>query len=139
MLKGPAEYVVLRFPGNQFDGTIVPALRNLTDNGVVHIIDLVFITKDADGKVRHFEFDELPGDATALAELEGEAGTLLSDEDIQLISDELDPNSSAALLVWEDLWAIPVTDALNRCGAALIDGGRIPVGILDTALAASGS
>jgi hypothetical protein len=137
MLNGPAEYVVLRFPGNRFDGTLVPALRKLTDNGVIHIIDLVFITKDADGEVRYFEFDELPGDATALADLEGEAGTLMSDEDIELIAANLDPNSSAALLVWEDLWAIPVTDALSRCGAALVDGGRIPVGTLERALAGS--
>ena len=54
---GPVEYLVVEFPGNKFNGDIVPALTELTENGTIHIIDLVFIKKDADGNVAWFELD----------------------------------------------------------------------------------
>jgi hypothetical protein len=40
--------------------------------------------------------------------------------------EELDPNSSAALLVWENVWANPVVDAIRAAGGELYDYDRIP-------------
>ena len=56
---GPVEYVVIGFPGNRFKGEVVPAIAELVDNDVVHIIDVAFIKKDADGTVTAFEYDDL--------------------------------------------------------------------------------
>ena len=40
--------------------------------------------------------------------------------------EELAPNSSAALLVWENVWAKPVADAIRDAGGELYDYDRIP-------------
>ncbi len=133
---GPVEYIVVGFPENRFDGTIIPALADLVDQGIVKILDLVFIAKDEDGDVVGFEFEDIPGEVAALTELEGEAGSLLSEEDIAIVAEDLAPGSSAALLVWEDVWAGPFQEAVRRCGGELIAGGRIPAVVIDAALAA---
>ena len=54
---GPVEYLILGFPGNNFTGQIVPELAKLIDSGLVRIIDLTFIMKDADGHVEVVEYD----------------------------------------------------------------------------------
>lgn len=130
---GPVEYVVIGFPENRFTGAIVPALTDLVESGTIHIIDLVFVSKDVDGNVTSFEFDALE-ELAPYAGLDGEAGGLLNDEDIELAADALEPNSSAALLVWEDAWAAPLAAALRDAGGVLLAGERIPHEIVQAAL-----
>ena len=95
---GPVEYLVIEFPGNQFNGEIVPALTELTKNGTIRIIDLLFIKKDADGNVTWMELSNsarwrrLP----PFDDLDGEIDDLLNEEDIALAAEKLEPNSSAA-------------------------------------------
>ncbi len=139
MPLGPVEYIIVGFQENRFDGTIVPELAALVEQGLVRIIDLVFIAKDVDGTVIGFEFEDIPGDIAELMELEGEAGTLLSEEDIELAGAGLAPGSSAAVLVWEDVWATGFAEAVKRCGGELITGGRVPAAVIDAALAAAAS
>ncbi len=66
-IKGPVDLVLLSFPGNQFTGEIAPALGDLVSSGTVRILDLVFITKDADGNVAGVELADL-GEAGAAFE-----------------------------------------------------------------------
>jgi hypothetical protein len=79
-----------------------------------------------------FEYDALD-EVSDVAEIEGEAGGLLSDEDIAFAAEALEPDCSAALLVWEDRWAAPLADALRNAGGVLIDGERIPHDIVEAA------
>ena len=51
MAIGPVEYIIVGFPGNKFNGEIAPELGKLVESGTIRILDLVFITKDADGEV----------------------------------------------------------------------------------------
>jgi hypothetical protein len=125
MTVGPLEYIIVGFPGNEFTGGIVPALNKLIDSKTIRILDLMFIGKDADGDVLAFEFDELDG-LSAFAELDGEAGGVIGEADIAYAASALEPNSSAALLVWEDVWATEFADALRDSGGVLLEGGRIP-------------
>src|SRR5208282_3033623 len=103
---GPVEYIVVSFPGNKFNGEIAPELIKLVESGTVRILDLLFIGKDAEGDVVAFEIDEL-GDALGFDQLPGEVGGLIGPDDIEFIASQLEPNSSAGLLIWEDLWAAP--------------------------------
>ena len=48
---GPVEILVVGFPGNQFNGDVAPALAELVQSGMIRVIDLVFVTKDAAGDV----------------------------------------------------------------------------------------
>ena len=123
---GPVEYVVIEFPGNQFNGEVAPALARLVESGTVRIIDLVFVLKDADGNVTSLEYDELGEVAAAFADIDGDADGMLSDEDVAEIAAGLHDNSSALLLLFEDLWAKEFTAAVLDSGGELVAGGRIP-------------
>jgi len=128
---GPVEYVVIEFPGNQFNGEVAPALARLVESGTVRIIDLVFVLKDADGNVTSLEYDELGEVAAAFADIEGDADGFLSDEDIAQIAAGLHDNSSALLLLFEDVWAKEFTAAVLDSGGELVAGGRIPRDLIE--------
>ena len=134
MTIGPIEYIIVGFPGNQFTGQIAPALADLIDNDTIRILDLVFISKDADGEVTAFEYDELE-ELAAFGDLDGEVGGLIGPDDIAYAAEGLDPNSSAALLIWEDTWAVPLVEAMRSSGGVLLEGGRIPHDLAEEAFA----
>ena len=84
MSLGPVEYMVIEFPGNQFKGEIIPALREVVDKGVIRIIDLVFMRKDDQGNISVMELADLQKDAAdAFAPLAREASTLFAEEDVE--------------------------------------------------------
>jgi hypothetical protein len=134
MSIGPVEYLVVGFPGNQFNGEIAPALGALIDSDTIRILDLVFIAKDADGNHVAVEFDEHDA-LDDFGKLSGEVGGLISNDDIEYAAAGLEPNSSAALLIWEDTWAKPLVDAIRASGGVLIEGARVPHGLIEAALA----
>jgi Family of unknown function (DUF6325) len=130
---GPVEYVVIGFPGNRFKGEIVPAIAELVDND---IIDVAFIKKDADGTVTTFEYDSFDDVLEfGFADIDGEAGGVLNDEDLGLAAETVEPNSSASLIVWEHRWAARVAQAIRDAGGRIIAGERIPHEIVERALA----
>lgn len=131
---GPVEYLIVAFPGNQFNGEIAPALADLVESGTIRLLDLVFVTKDADGNVAIVEYDEHDG-LSAFAEIDGEVGGVISHEDIDHATHDLPANSSAAVLVWEDVWATPFTEAMRDSGAVLIEAARIPHDLIEPLVA----
>jgi dihydroorotase-like cyclic amidohydrolase len=122
---GPVDYLVVEFPGNQMTGEGFPILVDLVDRGIINVLDLVFVTKDADGNVARIELDALDGIAEVEV-FEGASSGLLGDEDLAEVSEALEPNSSAALIVYENSWAGPLGAALRRGGGRLVAFGRIP-------------
>ncbi|MCT8337043.1 hypothetical protein FKB36_05915 [Methanoculleus sp. Afa-1] len=136
MSLGPVEYMVIEFPGNQFKGEIVPALREVVDKGVIRIIDLVFVRKDEQGNVNVMELADLQKDAAdAFAPLAREASTLFAEEDIGKISEVMEMNSSVALLLFEHVWATRFRNAVLAANGRLIAGERIPREVVDAAVA----
>ncbi|HRX03674.1 MAG TPA: DUF6325 family protein [Anaerolineae bacterium] len=136
---GPVEYLVVEFSGNKFNGDIVPALTELTENGTIHIIDLVFIKKDADGGVTSFELSDLSDDESlGFDDLDGEIDDLLNEEDIRLVAAQLQPNSSAAALVFENVWATRLRNAIVDSHGRVVDNARIPNAVVLAAMEASG-
>jgi Family of unknown function (DUF6325) len=131
---GPVEYIIVGFPGNKFTGEIAPELAALVESGTVRVLDLIFIGKDADGSVVFFEIDELESLAGFEA-LDADVGGLISPEDIEHAASMLEPNSSAALLIWEDLWAEPFAEAVRRADGVLLEGARIPHELFGPAMA----
>ena len=129
---GPVEYIILGFPGSHFKSEIVPALAKLIDSRTVRIIDLIFILKDGDGNVTTFEFDQLE-ELAPFSTLEGEISGLINQEDVAYAADALEPNTSAALLVWEDTWATEFAEAVWNAGGVMLEGARIPAALIETA------
>ena len=134
MSVGPVEYIILEFPGNHFKNEIVPALAKLIDSKTVRIIDLVFILKDEDSNVTTFEFDQLE-ELAPFSTLDGEINGLINEEDVAYAADALAPNTSAAILIWEDTWATEFAQAVWNAGGVMLEGARIPAELIDAASA----
>jgi hypothetical protein len=131
---GPVDYAVIAFPGNQFRGEIAPALAELVENGTIRIIDIAFAGKNADGDAVAFELTELDPDVQEGLEKAGvEVGGLLNDDDLADIAAGLEPNSSAALLVWENVWARKVAQAMRDAGGELVAFERLPHDVVQAA------
>jgi hypothetical protein len=124
---GPVDYLVVEFPGNRMTGEGLPLLVDLVDRGIIRILDLVFIRKDADGSVSAITISELDGDARqAMGVFEGATSGLLGDDDLQEAASVLESGNSAGVLVYENTWAAPLAAALRRGGAQLVARGYIP-------------
>jgi hypothetical protein len=136
MSIAPVQYMIVAFPENRFTGAIAPAIAELVENGTVRVIDLTFVMKDADGNVMAMEYAELaPEIAAAFEKVGGGGGGLFNEEDLVAAGEELEPNSSAALLAWENLWAAKVRDAIDEAGGVLLDFDLIPAEVVEAARA----
>ena len=132
MSIGPVEYIIIGFPGNDFHGEIVPEIAKLVDSGTIRIIDLVFISKDVDGAFIVLEADEDEG-VSVFASLDGEIGGFIGDEDIAHAAAAIEPGNSAALLLWEDVWALPFVTAVRGAGGIVLEGSQIPYELIEAA------
>ena len=138
MNVGPVEYIAIAFPGNKFSGEIVPAIKALQDSGTIRVLDLVIISKDADGNVAAIELaDADPEQRAALEVLGIQRSNLLGEEDFEDIGSALDPNSTAALMIWENVWAAEFAKSLRNADGILIANGRIPAALVEEAMAAA--
>lgn len=52
---GPVDFLAIEFPGGRLTSAGFEQLLSLADQGVVDILDMEFITKDADGKSKKVE------------------------------------------------------------------------------------
>ena len=131
---GPVDYAIIAFPGNKFRGEVAPALADLVDAGTIRLIDVAFVGKGADGETVAMELTELDPDVQeSLDRLGIEVQGLLNEDDLRDAANALEPNSSAALLVWENVWARRVTQALRDAGGELLVFERIPHEVVQAA------
>jgi hypothetical protein len=130
----PVDYMIVAFPGNEFRGEIAPALADLVEKGTIRIIDLAFVAKDAEGNIAAFELTDIDPEVRQGFENMGvEVNGLFNEDDLEAAGEELDPNSSAALLVWENLWAKDVAQAIRNAGGELLDFERLPHEVVQAA------
>lgn len=124
---GPVDYAIIAFPGSQFTGEIMPAIADLVDAGTVRVIDAVFVSKSEAGDIAAFELSDLdPVVQEAFRSAGVEVTGLFNNEDLIAAGEELEPGSSAVLLVWENIWARRIADAVRNANGELLDFGRIP-------------
>ena len=115
MALGPVSYTVVAFPGNQFNGDIAPEIGKLDCDGTVRILDLVFVAKDEEGDTISLEFDQLD-ELAAFGDIDGEVGGLVNMEDLDHVAADLPEGNSALVIVWEDVWARPLVEAIRGSG-----------------------
>ena len=138
MPLGPVEMLEVKFPGNQFRGEIVPALAELVDTGMIRIIDFLFVGRDEDGTVLVTEFNDLgEGLIAVFDQVVDEVSELISEEDIALLSASLEPGSSAAIMLFENVWATRFAESLRNANAEIILNERIPLSVIEEAVAAA--
>jgi hypothetical protein len=135
---GPIDYVVIGFEGNNFDGSILRELSSAIDDGVIRVIDLLFVMKDEDGTVTEGEYEDQSEDVQEMLRTlhyDKETGMpLVTDRDIAKISKLLDNNTAAGVLIVEHLWAKGLKKALLDAGGTLLTDGRIHTDAINTAV-----
>jgi hypothetical protein len=125
---GPVDYVVVEFPAgaSSFTGEMTDELVALVKSGTIRLIDVLILTKDADGSIDALELSDVP-ELGELEAIEAELAELLAAEDVANLAAAMDPGSTAGVLIWENLWAAPFASAARRSGGQLIADGRIPI------------
>lgn len=124
---GPIDYLIIEFPGSHMTGEGLPLLVDLVDRGIIRVLDLAFVQKQQDGTVSGLALADVTGDGLLdLAVFDGASSGLLGEDDTAEAASSLRPGDSAALLLYENLWAAPLAAALRRGGARMVAGGRIP-------------
>jgi uncharacterized protein DUF6325 len=138
---GPIDIVVIGYPADApMTGEAIPILLDLVERGIIRVLDVLFVIKNADGTHSGFEATGLDEKGVGdLAMFEGASSGLLGADDAATAADGIEPGSAAVLLVFENRWAGPFIAAVRRNGGVLIDSQRIPVGELMDALDAAES
>lgn len=134
---GPVDYLVVEFPaGHQnFTGEGAKELVKLHDAGIIRIMDILILAKDADGAVDAMELSDLP-DLGELQRVEAQLAQTLAEGDVAHLAAAMDPGSVAGVVIYENLWAAPFGAAMRRAGGQLIANGRIPIQALIAAVEA---
>ena len=127
MLERPLEYALIEFKGGQFSGTIVPALLDLAERGVVRFVDIVFISKEKDGSVRTVELNDLdPKSYKMFVPMGKHVASLFTSNDLEIAASKLRKNTAAALFLWENPWTDNLRKALTASGGRLVERVQIP-------------
>lgn len=132
-VHGPVDFVLIEFPGDRLTGEAAAALMDLVERGVIRLYDLMVISKNQDGSVDLLELGEQAG-VGGFAFFAGARSGLLGDDDMRDAAAAMEPGTVAALVVYENAWAIPLVAAARNSGGEVIASARIPAAAIMAAL-----
>jgi hypothetical protein len=136
---GPVGYLVVEFPGNKMTGNGLAALLDLVDFGLIRVLDLAFVMVEGDGSIHAIDLSDIDGDGELdLTVFEGAASGILGEADHAEAASAVEPGSSAAILVYENRWAIPFVQGIRSSGGQVVAAGFIPHDDLVESLDAAG-
>ena len=137
MTLGPIDFLALEFPGNKFNGEVLANLLELVQAEVIRIIDLVVVVKDREGNVAVRELKELDPDTIRVMDpLKVEVTSMITRNDVDSIAAGLANNSTAGLMLFENLWAVKTKQAMLDADARVLMFERIPHEVVEENLAA---
>lgn len=125
-MRGPIDFIVVGFKGAKFDGSILKALADAINKGVIELIALSVVSKNKKGEVTMLDITN--ADDKYLIELNNSSGgnnELISKEDIAEVSELMEEDTAAGLLIIEHLWARPLKEAIQNAKGYLVADGRI--------------
>ena len=125
---GPIDFVIIEFPAGaqHFTGEMIDELLTLVDAGTIRVVDILILTKTADGSVDVIELDDID-DLGPLEAIASELAELLAEDDVVQLAAAMEPGTVAGVLIYENTWAAPFASAARRSGGQLIADGRIPL------------
>jgi hypothetical protein len=127
MTYGPVDFLALEFKTDQLKGEILPEMLELVENKIVRVIDLVIIQKHEDGHHEAAEMQQLAPDLLALFDpLDVETSGIIQVEDIANVAEAMENGTNAAILLFENLWAVKFKEAVLRANGRLLAQDRIP-------------
>ena len=127
--SGPIDYLVVEFPADtKPDGAALNQLRMLVDQGLVNVLDLVFLRKESDGSVSRVDIADVGFPDDIDISLFGEAASgLLDDDDLAEAGLAVTAGRIGGIVVFENAWAAKFVVAFRETGAQLVATGRVPV------------
>ena len=135
MTYGPIDFLALEFKGNKFKGEILPGLLELVQKKIVRVVDLIIVQKDEDGKHRALELQQLDTEVVRIFDpLEFEISGIIQVEDIENVTELMENNTTAALMLFENLWAIKFGEAAQRANGRMVMHERIPFEVVNELL-----
>jgi hypothetical protein len=136
---GPVGFLVVEFPGNKLTGNGLAALLDLVEYGLIRVLDLAFVMVESDGSFHAIDITDIDGDGELdLAVFEGAGSGLISEADHAEAAAALEPGASAAILIYENRWAIPFMQGIRSSGGQVVAAGFIPQDDLVESLDAAG-
>lgn len=124
-MRGPIDYIVVGFEGNKFDGSILSAIADAIDAGIIGLIELALVSRDGEDNVVKFNVSDF-GDEAMVSFSEKYAPLQEADgDDLDEVADLIEKNCTAGLLVIEQLWAKPLKEAIIKANGLLLAEGRI--------------
>jgi hypothetical protein len=125
---GPVDMVVIGFPPDApRTGEAIPLFIDLVDRGIIRVLDVLVVEKDADGNVAGLEIGDLDGDGREdLLVFQGARTGLIGQEDANAAGGGMEPGEAAVLICFENTWAAPFVTTVRRNGGRLLAFERVP-------------
>lgn len=134
-VHGPIDFLLLQFSSENMTGAGAEEILDLVERGIIAIYDLLVVRKEDDGSFSGLELSDLSADGIGgFSTFEGARSGLLSDDDAREAAEVMDPGTVAALIVYENTWAVPFVAAARDVGAEVIASSRIPADVVMEAL-----
>ncbi len=151
MTYGPMQLIAIGFGHASLPLDFVNQLRKLRDEGIVRVVDAVFVSKDEHGELNAIKITDLSAEETILLgaiasalfgigvsgeeaiERGAKIGMLLaedglfglSSDDIDEIADRIPRGTAATFILLEHLWAIDLKDAMQNADGGVIAQGWV--------------
>jgi uncharacterized protein YlxP (DUF503 family) len=125
-MKGPVDFIIVGFEGNNFNGGILRELQESVEKGVINVLALALVAKDSEGVVTRLDAEdnfsqlELGFLSSAVANQQ-----LVNEDDLDEVGELLDNNSAAGIMIIEHLWAKGLKKAIIDAGGYLVAEGRL--------------
>jgi len=116
-ILGPIDYLAVEWPGRHVTGEGFRLLMDLVDREIVRVLDLLFIAKDADGKVSTVDVADVEHSDALDERLWGLSSGLLDQSDVDEVAATIEPGSLAGILLYTAVtaawmppavWFVPV-------------------------------
>ena len=132
----PLDYAVIGFRGNKFNGEIAPEIYRLASEGLIEVIDIVFISKDKDGQYTSFELNDLSSEEyEQFVPLAEHWESMLTTEDVATMATYVPADCSALVLLWKNIWTERFRRAVKNSNGEILVHERVPAEVLNEVMA----
>jgi hypothetical protein len=126
-VMAPVDYLIVRFPERKLSGKIGPEIERLQKEGIIRVIDLIFITRDKNGDLALAEAKDMEAPLRdSLGKFVSKKREHFTMDDLEFMVESLPRGSSVGALIYENTWALRFKKELIDSDAELFAHGRIP-------------
>lgn len=134
---GPIELYVVEFDGDGLAPAVLDAILELSASGTVRVVDLIVVTRDADGAVHVTELTDDSAKALSRIGLELEIEGLISEDDIDEAIADIVPGHGIAIAAFEMRWATTLASRLAAANGRVVRSEHIPAPIVQQLILAA--